>query len=597
MGEKQEKLVLEDERPGDVTPLAGARRWQAEAAAAWDGRSRPDFLITATPGSGKTRLAVTLALALLARRSVERVAVVVPTEHLRRQWADAAHGLGLSLDPKFSNGDGWEVSADFAGVCVTYQQVTAAPGVFRTQCERRKTLVVFDEIHHAGDDLAWGAALRHAFEPATERLALSGTPFRSDNCPIPFVTYCEGRSRADFTYSYSEALADGVCAPIYFPTLNGRAKWLSRDRSYRDCWLLDDIPAPQSRERLRTILDTRGGWMRRALEAAAEELTRVRSSGHPRAGALVVAIDQEHAKRIARLLRDVTGEESTVAISEDPGASAKIQQYAEGDGRFLVCVRMVSEGVDIPRLKVGVYATVVSSELFLRQLAGRFVRGPGSATLYIPAVEPLITYARQIKEERDHVLAEAARQQPAAGVGGADQSGGTFEPLGASSREHDTIYDGQTFSVAELAYARRIARELGIIMDPPVLAALLRRHAADAGVFVTHRAQDEALREGSETPPDWSDELLESEGGDTSAHVVPPQPPPEPVYRRKESVRKQIQRAAAQLAGLMGVRPFVINKQWIESGGAAHGEATEADLLRKLAYLRERIREEREGRR
>ena len=64
--------------------------------------------------------------------------------------------------------------------------------------------MVLDEVHHAGDSLSWGESVREAFAPATRRLALTGTPFRTDVNPIPFVSYAPGadgvpRSVADLT--------------------------------------------------------------------------------------------------------------------------------------------------------------------------------------------------------------------------------------------------------------------------------------------------------------------------------------------------------------------------------------------------------------
>jgi superfamily II DNA or RNA helicase len=592
----------------NIDPIAwervALRPWQDCAVKCWLARSNRDFLLVATPGAGKTRVALAIAQLLLGQRCVERVVIVCPTEHLRRQWADAAHVLGLSLDPRFSNAEGAE--SDYDGIVVSYQQVMFSPSLFRKQCEDRPTFVIFDEVHHAGEHLAWGTALREAFGPAQERLSLSGTPFRNDNSPIPFISYHEGRSRADFTYSYAEALSDRVCAPIYFPTLNGRARFLSRDGSFVDCWLLDELPRTHAGERLRTVLDPRGAWMATALRAADEELTRVRSLGHQDAGALVVAIDQEHAKQIGRLLRRLTGTEPVLAISEDPGAAEKIRRYAQSKARFLVCVRMVSEGVDIPRLRVGVYATNVTSELFLRQFAGRFVRGRESATLYIPAVEPIVNAARQIKEERDHVLAQAINipdEQIAPGNTQAATSSTIFTPLSSTSQVHDTIFDGQSFSETELAYAQRLGRELQLQLDAPVLAALLRRHAADSGVFVTHDSlpanlssvitrKEPASGDATDFEPAATTPLSQATNPTVEAVQQLTQANAEPpLYERKEQLRRQTRSAASKLAGLIGVRPFVIHKQWIEMGGRPQSAATEADLERKLSYLLERIRE------
>ena len=68
-------------------------------------------------------------------------------------------------------------------VVVTYAQVASHPTRHRVRTENRKTLVIFDEIHHGGDAKTWGEAIREAFDDATRRLALTGTPFRSDDSP------------------------------------------------------------------------------------------------------------------------------------------------------------------------------------------------------------------------------------------------------------------------------------------------------------------------------------------------------------------------------------------------------------------------------
>src|SRR6202021_4026244 len=173
-----------------------------------------DFLAVATPGSGKTTFALRVAAELLSQRAVEQLRVVVPTEHLKVQGAQAAGRHGLALDPRFSNSNA-RTSGEYHGVMVTYAQVAAHPTLHRVRTEQRKTLVVFDEIHHGGDAKTWGDAIREAFSDATRRLALTGTPFRSDDSPIPFVNYESGadgarRSQAAHSYGYADALAAGV---------------------------------------------------------------------------------------------------------------------------------------------------------------------------------------------------------------------------------------------------------------------------------------------------------------------------------------------------------------------------------------------------
>ena len=72
------------------------RAWQQAALEQYEQQSPKDFLVTATPGAGKTTFALTLAARLLQRREVARVIVVCPTDHLRLQWADAADATRAS---------------------------------------------------------------------------------------------------------------------------------------------------------------------------------------------------------------------------------------------------------------------------------------------------------------------------------------------------------------------------------------------------------------------------------------------------------------------------------------------------------------------
>jgi superfamily II DNA or RNA helicase len=96
-------------------------------------------------------------------------------------------------------------------------------------------------------------------------------------------------------------------------------------------------------------------------------------------------------------------------MSDEPGASARIAAFAEADDRWLVSVLMVSEGVDIPRLRVGVYATAARTELFFRQVVGRFIRTTPSprrqmSYLLLPADSRLKQLAFEIEKERRHAI-------------------------------------------------------------------------------------------------------------------------------------------------------------------------------------------------
>ncbi|GLX98165.1 DEAD/DEAH box helicase family protein [Herbidospora sp. NEAU-GS84] len=474
------------------------RAWQQEAFDLYFTREPRDFLTVATPGAGKTTYALRIASELLSRGVIKAVTIVTPTEHLKRQWADAAGRVGIGIDPEFKNSQG-VTSRDYTGVAVTYAQVAMHPALHRARTEARKTLVIFDEIHHAGDAKSWGDGVREAFEPATRRLQLTGTPFRSDDNPIPFVGYTEDaegalRSVSDYSYGYGPALADGVVRPVIFLAYSGEMKWRTRAGDEITATLGTPLTKDQLGQAWRAALDPKGDWIRQVIQAADRRLTEVRR-GMPDAGGLIIATDHEAARAYAKHLRAVTGEGATVVLSDDPGASAKIKEFSASQQRWLVAVRMVSEGVDIPRLAVGIYATSISTPLFFAQAIGRFVRmrkRGETASVFVPSVPLLLSFAAEMEAERDHVLGrkrdedglddllleQAQREQKQPDTLGDELP---FQTLEASATFDRVLYDGGEFGTAAAAGSPEEEDFLGLpgLLEPEQVASLLRKRQAD----------------------------------------------------------------------------------------------------------------------
>jgi len=386
------------------------RPWQRAAFEQFRASEHPDFLAVATPGAGKTTFALACARATLAEQR-RRLIVVAPTSHLKLQWSLAAHRLGLQLDPDWAPGQG--LARDVHGLVTTYQQVATGEAAAKLRGLAADGMVILDEIHHAGHERAWGDGIRQAFELSAKRLSLSGTPFRSDSARIPFVRYdvtAEGDlAHSDFTYGYADALRDGgVVRPVYFPRVDGQMEWSTPSGDVLRATFNDELARDQVSARLRTALSLDGDWIATVLGQAHDRLRLIRREQRD-AGGLVITIDQDHAQAIARLLRSRLDTTADVVVSDDPTASEKIAEFATNDRPWLVAVRMVSEGVDIPRLRVGVYATTTSTELFFRQAVGRFVRWQAGrpsqkAYVYVPDDPRLRHHAFQIAEARRHVL-------------------------------------------------------------------------------------------------------------------------------------------------------------------------------------------------
>jgi superfamily II DNA or RNA helicase len=538
------------------------RGWQKAAYAEYFRVAKRDFLLVATPGAGKTTYALTIAKELLTRREIQAVTIVTPTEHLKYQWAQAAKKFGIAIDPSYRNAQG-KAGADFQGVAVTYAQVAAHPALHRGRTENRTTLVIFDEVHHAGDALSWGDAVKEAFDPAKRRLALTGTPFRSDANPIPFVTYvpeADGskRSASDYVYGYGPALGDGVVRPVIFLAYSGEMHWRTRAGDEITATLGTPMTREQIAQAWRTALDPSGDWIARVLEAADKRLTEVRR-GMPDAGAMVIASDHETARAYAALLRRISGERPTVVLSDDPTASKKISAFGQSTARWMVAVRMVSEGVDVPRLAVGVYATSVSTPLFFAQAVGRFVRARKrgeTASVFVPSVPTLLGFAAELEAERDHVIHFLDRD-PEAELEAAQRerktqddmelAGRSIEVLKASATFDRVLFDGGEFGTATEAGSAEEEDYLGLpgLLEPDQVTTLLRKR----------QAAQLAARSAAKT-------VLPADGG-LFADPRPAEAATAPEVKAPTVSREQLGALRKELNGLVGA--------WSHRTGQPHG--------------------------
>ena len=515
------------------------RAWQAEAIEKYETATPSDFLVTATPGAGKTTFGLALASRLRAARVVDRIIVVAPTDHLRTQWADAAVRMGLLLDPNLTNGVG-RIRDGAHGYVTTYAQVAGKPLLHRSRTEQKKTLVILDEVHHAGDSLSWGDAVYEAFEPARRRLSLTGTPFRTNpNERIPFVTYAaagpgEVVSEADYTYGYREALADGVVRPVVFAAYAGTSRWMNSAGEV----LAADLGEGSTREvedaAWRTALNPAGAWVPHVLAAIDDRVGHLRATGMPDAAGLILASDQEAARAYADLARKITGEKPVLILSDDPRASTKISEFESGRHRLAVCVRMVSEGVDIPRAAVLGFLTSYRTPLFFAQAVGRVVRARSpheTATVFLPAVRPLLSLAATLEEQRNHVV-----RIPGAASDDLDaleppedrepNGSGEFTPLTAEAEFGHVLHAGRAVTAEVRPLDAEADDYLGLpgLLSPEQTASLLASRDVELRRRTSGLLGAEAVDE-VEAPSSW---------------------------REVEALRKEINRLVSQVAGRTG---------------------------------------------
>ena len=562
------------------------RAWQQAALDEYLKREPRDFLAVATPGAGKTTFALRIATELLDRHVIQQITVVAPTEHLKHQWSEAARKVGIAIDPTYSGSSGG-TSRDYTGIAVTYAGVAAHPMLHRSRVENRRTLVILDEIHHAGDALAWGDAISEAFEPAARRLALTGTPFRSDIAQIPFVTYApdaEGvrRSAADYTYGYGAALADGVVRPVIFLSYAGQMRWRTKAGDEVAASLGEPMTQDAISQAWRTALDPAGNWMQSVLRAADKRLTEVRHSVED-AGGLVIATDHNAARAYARMLREICGQAPTVVLSDDPKASSRIEKFSASDDRWMVAVRMVSEGVDVPRLGVGVYATSISTPLFFAQAVGRFVRARRRgelASVFLPSVPMLVQFANELELERDHVLDRKKRAEDDlwseeedlladanAEKNETDLGDFAFEALESEASFDRVMFDGGEYGIAAEAGSAEEADYLGIpgLLEPQHVRTLLQRRQTRQIARQRGKGQDEA----------------------DQAAPVPAEERPVVSHQQLLSLRKELHTLVGAWHHQSGLPHGVIHNDLRRScGGPPAAQASAAELRARIDKVR-----------
>jgi superfamily II DNA or RNA helicase len=541
------------------------REWQINALSEWETVYNQaikgfNFLLVATPGAGKTLFSLKLAHQLLESRRIEQIVIVCPTSHLKTQWAEKAHEIGIDIDPNWASSG--NIPKDFQGIALTYAMVASTLNAnILKKIIKRSSLIILDEIHHTGDDSTWGSSIKTAFDHVDFKLLLSGTPFRTDNQKIPFVRYDLDTGYADYKYGYGNALRDNVCRPVYFPSYEGTMEWVTQTGEYVKASFGDELAEQQVSERLKTALNANGEWIKTVLKQAHDNLLQIREE-HSNAAGLVIAMDMVHAKKIADVLEKQTGEKPVLAISEEPDASKKIEEFTNGRQKWIIAIKMVSEGVDIPRLRVLVHATNISSELFFRQAVGRVIRvvpylEEQGASFYMPSEKLLLTYAKRIKEERDHTIEEVLNDtkfDEEVEIRNRLRREITFQPLQATAVEGNVIFDHDEFSPSELNPIENQLKEMGY-------------HNKSTALLLAKLLRENNIGKSDSTENTVTD----------------------PKYKRKADLRRNCETLVRRFAYMSGTEAKTINAEWLRISNRKQDNASEEELFRKLEWIKKKI--------
>lgn len=411
------------------------RPWQEEAttkAINWLLKDRKDkhFLLNAAPGAGKTIAACTIARELFDRDEIDRVIVIAPRSEVVNQWSK---DFNLVTQRPMSKVTGVDGNIDYLGidVCATWSAIQGLESGFHDLCNKNRTLVICDEHHHAAVEAAWGDSADSAFSNASFVLVLTGTPIRSDGAQSVWLAYHDSGAishptEGTYTLTYGQAVDLGYCRPITFHRHEGRftveldtgeSTQVSGNEKTELPKNLKKIPGlqraldyykltctPQYIKGTTSPLMT--GYQATMLEAAMIKLDDLRNR-MPKAGGLVIAPSIEMAKYFVELIEIMEGEAPMLVHSQLPNAESRIAAFRNSSKKWLVSVAMVSEGVDIPRLRVLVYLPNARTELAFRQAVGRVVRtstpdDDTRAYVVIPTLEAFEQYARRVEEEIPH---------------------------------------------------------------------------------------------------------------------------------------------------------------------------------------------------
>ncbi|WMS86701.1 DEAD/DEAH box helicase [Pleionea litopenaei] len=379
------------------------RNWQRDCVAKAHEHFKTNsnhFLCLATPGAGKTVMAAQLAKELYETKKIDLVLCFSPSISVARNMQSTFERL---TNKRF---DG-KVGA--LGCSYTYQSMINLCRDFWDIFETYKVLVVFDEIHHCGgssyeDANRWGQEIIvNIKEQATYSLAMTGTPWRSDQSAIVLSQYQNNSQKIEchYTYGLREAINDKVCRKPTMVLIDN------------ECILLteNDSTTKEYSSLQRLIVDSGIRYediiysvetLRYILGRACSKLSEIRNV-NPLAGGLIVASSVRHAELVCELIRNAFNQSAVMVSYQHKNSAQTISQFRNNNVQWIVSIGMVSEGTDIPRLQVCCHLSRIRTELYFRQVLGRILRtnqfDNQEAWLFTICDPDLEKYAKRIEEE------------------------------------------------------------------------------------------------------------------------------------------------------------------------------------------------------
>ena len=406
------------------------RPWQSECktkAIEWFNAGNRTFLMDVAPGGGKTKASCVIAKKLLEVGEIDCVIAIAPRRSVVHQWAEDFQAICGRTMLQITGND--EDLSAYGGVdfAITWSALGDASAAIYNICKNKKVLAICDEHHHAGRDAAWGDGADNAFSKAKHTMVLTGTPVRSDGSETVWMSY-DGQGiinhpkAGTYTLSYGAAVDLGYCRLIHFHRPEGNFTVVFDDGDTTQVSGAAVEPNDVKMQRIPAlkraldfyklactpIFDNNGqpcirSYQATMLEWGIQKLDDLRLN-MPNSGGLVIAHSIEMAEYMADLLQILEGERPFIVHNQIANSDAKIKAFKSSTNRWLVSVGMVSEGVDIPRLRVLVYLPFARTELAFRQAMGRVVRNNGPdddtrAYVIMPAHQIFDEYAKRVELE------------------------------------------------------------------------------------------------------------------------------------------------------------------------------------------------------
>lgn len=412
-------------------------------------KNKKTYLLHAGVGSGKTMAATYFASDLI--RKGWSVIICSPSENVKDLWAEEFLKFGINnINNKYLFRSDFRTDG-YKGISLTYQVLSPNNKdflIYNNICNEN-TLLILDEVHHTGMENSWGKSIEAIGNKCGFILMLTGTPTRSDNSKIPFAAY-EPQTKAnihklkvDKSYSYANSVNDKICCPISFRSFNILSKnvngFLSSNSIHRN-------------ETLSEILDVKKSTFVYDMYKSADELLENLRGAKEDAAGLIVCNTIDDALLLGNVIPD-----SVVVVSDDPESQGKIKKFADSNKKWIIAVKMVSEGANIPRIRVIVFAINCTTMLFTQQVAGRGVRNRNDEAVnsidhcffFYPNYEPLVDNARQIEDEIKHIV---------------DIQNAKFQDYQREYKKKDDLFSDYIIDLDEIRSNQNVyAGEIGII--------------------------------------------------------------------------------------------------------------------------------------